>query len=285
MPRLEPVQAVPAKPPKYGIFAALPALTDGRWEFGFQFLPEACGISGAVEIECAGTTPEVGPLDQPSVVSGEPFVVFSEDRCSTFGWQSRDWQGRAKRQLIATRSYQIAREVWSGALATGAGLDNIPLTDPTSVTVGTGPMAARHALACVEAALASCCQGCVGLVHMTPQMLTELAAFPNVVMLAGGSWITANGHVVVPDAGYDGSGPGGTPAGDTQWIYGTSMMGLRSTDITTLPASDEDMGVQMARATNDMVVTAYQVVAVQWDNCCHVAAEVDVPVCVLGGNS
>jgi hypothetical protein len=24
---------------------------------------------------------------------------------------------------------------------------------------------------------------------------------------------------------------------------------------------------------------------VQWDNCCHVAAEVDVPVCVLGGNS
>jgi len=284
----EPVAAVPAKPPKFGIFAALggaQALTDGRWEFGFKFLPEACGISGALELECAGTTPDAPDLTGPSVVEGDPFVVFSEDRCSSFGWQARDWQGRAKRQLIATRSYQIAKEVWSGVLTTSAGLSNIPLTDPTSTTVGTGPMAVRHALACLEGALGQCCQGCVGLIHMTPQLLSELSAFPNAVMLSGGTWVTANGHVVIPDAGYDGSGPGGTPAGDTQWMYGTSMMGLRSSDILTIPASDEDMQMQMDRSVNDLLVTAYQVVAVQWDNCCHLAAEVDVPVCVLGGNS
>jgi hypothetical protein len=282
------VNAVPAKPPKYGIFATLggsTALTDGDWEQGWKFLPEGCGVSGAMDIECAGTTPEQPALAQTSEVTGDPFVVYAEDRCSTFGWKARDWSGRAKRQLAATRSYQIAKEVWAGAIATVAGLDNIPLTDPTSTTVGTGPMAVRHALACVEGALGECCQGCVGIVHMTPQLLSELAAFPNAVMLQGAQWVTANGHVVIPDAGYDGSGPGGTPAGDTQWMYGTSMMGLRVDDIVTIPEDDSAMEVQMDRATNDMLVTAYQVVGVQWDHCCHIAAEVDVPVCVLGGNS
>lgn len=285
------VPATPARPPRYGIFATLggsTAIEDGeRWQDGIKFLPEQCGQSGATDIECGGGTASLSALTSPSVVENDPFLIYAEDRCSSFGWQARDWQGRANRQLLATRSYQIAKEVWSGAITTAAGLVNVPLTDLSSDRVsdiGT-PMAARKALACVEQAIAQCCQGCVGLVHMTPQMLTHLAAFGSVVVLNGNQWMTPNGHLVIPDAGYDGSGPGGTPAGASQWIYGTSMMGLRLTPTYTVPGSQAEIESQMDRATNDMVVRAYQGVLVQWDDCCHVAAEVDVPTCAIGGAS
>jgi len=288
MPRRQAVQAMQAKPPRYGIWQALGganliSIPGERWEDGFSFLPEQCGQSGRSPIDC-GLTDEFDTGDRPSSADGDPFVVFAGDECSTFGYQARDWVGRATRQLAATRSFQIAQEVWLGDVASGGG--NLPLTDPAGITVSSSPMSARKALACLERAIGECCQGCIGLIHMSPQVLTELAGLGNSIHLEGTSWVTPNGHVIIPDAGYDGSAPEGIAADpDSQWIYGTSMMGLRASEVVVNPPSVDAAMAQMDRTVNTARVFAAQVVAVQWDQCCLFAAEVAVPPCDVGGGS
>lgn len=286
MPKRQAVQAMQAKPPRYGFWqvlggAALVSIPGERWEDGFSFQPEQCGQSGRSAIDCGTLDDPFETGDRPSTVDADPFVVWAGDECSTFGYQARDWVGRATRQLTATRSYQIAREVWYGDTASGGG--NLPLTDSAGITVSSSPMSARKGLACLERAIGDCAQGTVGLIHMNPQVLTELAGLGNTIHLDGTTWVTPNGHVIIPDAGYSGSPPDGiAPDPDSQWMYGTTMMALRASDVVVNPPSAEAAMAQMDRSLNDAFVYASQLVAVSWDQCCLFAAEVAVPQCEVG---
>lgn len=287
MPKRQAVQGQPARPPRYGIWQVLGGATlvdipGEQWEDGFKFQPEQCGQSGVSSLDCGTIAEDFDTGTRPTEQVADPWIVWAGDECSTFGYQARDWVGRATRQLVASRSYQIAREVWHGNL----GLDNVPLVDSASITVSADAMSARKGLACLEAALGDCSQGTIGLIHMSPQVLTELAGLGNTIRLDGTSWVTPNGHVIIPDAGYDGSPPDGIAVdADSQWIYGTTMMALRASEVVVNPPSAEDAMAQMDRTVNTATVFASQLVAYQWDNCCHFAAQVAVPPCQLGAGS
>lgn len=289
------VQAPTPRAPQYGLIAAAPAVDSNAPDFrlvnGWAFLPEGCGSSGKLSVECEGNTAEMSSgLASPDAVEGEPVFIFAEDRCSTIGFQSRDWLGRARRQLAAILSYELADELWNGTVSLADGLVNRTLAGVAaeSDTLTAGGVTPLAALGCITEGLAVTLKGQQGMVHVTPQMLQHLAA-DSIVTRQGNLWVTAMGHIVVADAGYSGDGPGGVAAGATQWIYGTPMLRVRLGTVETIPGSLDDarsLAQALDYPVNTMAVFAGQLAGVQWDNVCsHLAAEVTLPICALGGGA
>ena len=290
---LAPIQAPPPRPPRYGLLAVAPVVDDGDLRplsAGWNFQPEGCGISGIGDADCAGNTDLMDPPAQPDSVDGDPLWIWGADECSTFGFNAREWEGRARRQLQSTESYQLANELWDGTVTQAAGLGNrwLAAADALSDTVTNGPSAVATALACVEQGLAETLYGQQGMIHTTPGVLQHLATRAHVAK-EGNVWVTPMGHVVVADAGYSGSGPDGTPASTSQWIYGTSFIQVRLGPVEIIPGGLDDarnLAAAMDRQLNDIVVYAGRLAGFQWQTeCSHIAAEVDIPVCLIEGAS
>lgn len=285
-----PIPATPAQPPRYGLLAAAPVtpMAGVRWQAGVTWNPEQCGVSGRFAVDCDGGTDELVAERSGRIVNADPFGIFAADECSPFGFQSRDWNGRATRQLEATQSYQIANELWTGTLSTAEGLDNQALTDSTSDTLTNAPALPVEAFACLEQGLAECSKGRRGMLHVTPQALVHLVTNYTVVR-EGGQFVSPLGNIVVADAGYDGSGPGGVPAGASQWMYATGIVSIVLEPAATLiPGSLDDaqnFARALNRADNTLTVRAEKLAMYLWDQCCHLAAEVDLAVCLVGGAS
>lgn len=293
------IEAPPATPPRYSLLIAAPAIDDGaRWEAGFQFAPEGCGTGGRTAVDCFGGTDAIDPDDNPGIVGGDAFAVWAADRCSTFGYRARDYVGRARRQLAAIESYQVAEELWEGSLngepgLGGSAIDNRPLTHPGSDTVTDGPTSPTGALGALVSALGDCGSGRQGMIHVTSQVLVHLAAV-GAIYRDGASWYAPMGHLVVADDGYTGAGPGadgGVPASTSQWAYATSMMRVRLSAVQTVPELPEDTTnpagwpAAVDPTTNEVLVIAQRLAAVNWDHCCHIAAELDLAVPLIGGAS
>lgn len=279
------IVAPPAQPPRYGLIAAAPVVEDAEWRWGegFTFDPEACAPGGREAIDCGSFADALDPVRGPANVDGDPFVVWAGDECSTFGYGARDWQGRARRALAAIESFELANELWTGDLRDAETLSNVALTDLTSDRLTAAAVSPQDALGMIEQALGVCGKGRRGMVHVSPQVLTELVGGGGgPVTQQGGVYLTPMGHLVVADAGYDGSGPGGAAAGSTQFIYGTSMVSLRLGPVEVV-GGPNSMGVDVSN--NRMTTLAFRPVAYVWDECCHVAAEVDVAVPAIGGAS
>lgn len=286
------VEAPTPRPPRFGIVAAAPVIGDGAdWFAGFKFNPEGCGSSGRVAVNCAGNTDQMDEAERRPQVEGDPFALYASNECeTTLGFQQADYEARARRALQTTMSYEIANEIWRGDLTQGAdGLVNLPLTSLEGDVVTSGAAEPIDALACLEAGLASALKGRQGMIHITPQLLTQLKG-AYVVELVGNTYMSPNGHIVVPDAGYDGSGPGVTPvpAGNSQWAYATSLISLRLGPVDVIPntlAEARDYAAAISRPTNKIRIWATQLVAYEWDECALLQAEVFLPICAVGGVS
>lgn len=280
------IPAPVATPPRYGLIAVAPTqdTPDGRWTAGFAFTPEQCGQGGRAAINCGGSTDVLDPDGNPTPVEGDAFVVWAGDACSTFGLDARDYQGRARRQLAAIESYELANELWTGSLrddtnaATPDTMTNVALVDTSSDTVTNGAVSPLDALGCLEQGLGSTIRGQRGMIHVTPQMLVQLVG-SGAVQWQGGVWVTPMQNLVVADAGYDGSGPN-SPAGATTWAYATSMIYVRLGPVEVIPGEQAEA---VDRALNDIRYLAERPVAYVWDHCAHLAAEVDLPTCFPGG--
>jgi hypothetical protein len=288
----ENVQAPPPRPPLYGLLAAAPTIDDPELRFpsGWAFVPEGCGNTGKLAVDLCGNTAAMstGGDSCPDVVEGEPVWIYAEDRGSSL--QGRDWQARAQRQLTATQSFELADELWNGTV-TAAATPDLPnrwlsMAAAESDTLTTAATTPTAALGCVTQGLAEYLKGQQGMIHVTPQLLTHLTA-DSLVIRQGNLWVTAMGHIVVADAGYSGDGPGASAAGATQWMYGTPMISVRLGPIEVIPNSLGEAR-QLAQAldytVNTIAVFAGRLAGFQWHNACaHVAAEVNLPICAIGG--
>lgn len=284
------IAAVPATPPRYGLLVAANVVVDEeRWQAGIEWAPENCAGGGAIGVDCFGSTPDMPvPDENPGIASADPFVVWGADKCSTIGWQARDYEGRARRMLEATQSFSVAREFWDGAITLADSLINTPLTDAAAdtVTAAAGPVGIVEALGLLDGALGECGKGRRGMIHMTTQAFVHARA-AYAVELAGQVWITPNGTVVVADAGYTGSGPNGEDPGATQWMYATSMVQVRLSPVDIIPGSlGEARAMREAMDNaNTVRIRAQRLALVQWDQCCHLAAQVDIDAPLVGGAS
>lgn len=265
-----------AAPPLNGLVVCAPDITarqpDSRWENGFSFDPEGCGSSGVFDV-CSSAEKPVAA--NPEIVEYVPFGIYGADKCSTMQ-PGRDWVGRARRQLLACESKQLEAELWTGDHAIANGWPNRYLASNLANTITNGPTTYANVIACLEQGLAECGCGSRGMIHVTPQLATHLTD-QHLIRREGALILTALDTIVVVGSGYDGSSPDGNPASLTsQWAYATSMIYLLRGDIQILP---DTLGEATDRSMNLVEYRAERVAAAFSDNCCHLAAEVDLGIC------
>lgn len=295
------VSAPPAAPPSVGLVAAArdwgrtpdPIDPDNRWMNGYAYSPENC-VAADVADPCDPTF-DFTPAANQGIVEAEPFLVWAPDECSAFDFRNRNYEARAIRVLEACESKQIARELWRGDLSIESGWNNSRLASLDSDVVGAAASAPKDALACLEQGLAECGCGAQGMIHATRQLVTHWQG-ENLLRREGNLILTYLDTVVVPDAGYDGSGPPVAP-GDTQpvkeaasgsiWAYATGMVFVKRGPIEVVPVVNGetvDIRNALARGNNTVSVRAQRMATATWDSrCCHLAVEVDMTLCGLGG--
>ncbi len=281
-----PIVAPLAEPPRAGSGALLPTLgrlvteVQNDREVAFTTNPESCGASGVLAVDpCVVSASKTVPSNE-STLTAWSFEVWAGDKCSP--WElGRDWQGRARRQLAATLSYQVAHELWTGTIALAEGAPNIPLASIESDVLTAGPTSATDALAVLEYALGSAGKGQRGVLHATRHALTYWSQL-GLLRREGGLILTMLDTLVVADAGYDGSGPDGQPAIDgSQWAYATLLPIVRLGPEVLVP--DGDLSEALDRATNTVEYRAERRAAVGFVGCVHLAAELDLGWADIGG--
>lgn len=263
------VPARPATPPLVSLLSSVPTVVydDPHLSAGITYEPETCASADVLAGACSapGDLPDV-PVNEGAVVA-TPYLVHAGDRCSTMGRGERDGRGRATRLLLASQHQSIEHELWNGTVAQDQGYETPFLRDAASVTDLTpagGPVTPRAALARLEQALGGC--------RTRPVIHASIlgAYYLPEVRLDGAVWLTKKQTIVVPGAGYDGSGPVGedAPAEGETWLYGTGLVDVRMDPVFTVP--DEELE-SIDRRLNDQTYRAMRYAVASFDPCCHFA--------------
>lgn len=272
--------ATPLVEPRFGLVAAarrFDNLSAVRWGNGVVWLPElhpdTSEAYGARALKCNVADVGHGSDDRAALEYAHPFAVYAFDWCTTL--EARDYEGRARRLLLATQSRSIAAEFWSGTIVNAeTSLTNTWLASATDLATASA-IAPAKALAKLDAAVCSALSNGRGMIHCTVEVLNRLMS-DDAVRLDGNQWVTASGNVVVSDAGYTGDRDG--QAGNTEWMVGTSTVELTLGEIRTYSLQTEE-GRRMAVRSdvNDVKVWCERDVLVMHEpNLCLIAAQVDL---------
>lgn len=259
-----PVDPVQAAAPSVGLLTSSRQINDGsRWELGMAWRPEYCitaqGFSPCGDI--VGVPVDLGIGVQYYI----PPAYRVRDFCTTLGGLLDE--ERVRRQMEAIASFEVAQELWTGALTTanpdtinGAPHTNLRLasTDATTV-VGTGTVAER--LGQLEEAARRVALGQQVFLHVPIHLITPIA---NLLTRRGNVLYTALDSVVVADAGYPGTGPAGT---GTTWMYATGPVQTRLSAINVEFEPDETIN----RRTNRQEIWGDRQFAATFDPCIHMA--------------
>lgn len=276
-----PIQAPTLRPPRYSLLGIAETVTvpDEVWGAGYVFDPEARPNPDGEDADMYGTEILYGWVDDNpasgdvcdvaytidpdreglrTAVTGYPFLVWAADRCSTFGHQARDWQGRAQRLLRSVESCQVAKMLWDGE-----GTELCPslseLATVTDVNVGVAEAIGR-----LEKAVAVTSAGAAAMFHMSPFLLSQ-AVTAEVLWRDGAVWRTPMGHTVVADAGYSGIGP--TDA-TYETVLATPMIGVALSPVEMVPGTFQqaiDWAQALDRATNTVLIRAQRQALLVWD--------------------
>ena len=270
------IQAAPTlAPPSVSLLSSVSVetTTSGRWANGFQVAPEGCGDGGVLETHCTPPGDLMSAPDAVPPVDYCSFAVYAADRCSTYGFNAREYEARATRKLLACESKLIEREIMLNELV----ICNTPIAGPDAfdLTVGLTNMPTPEiALATLEGALADETCGSRSVIHVSPFMLSRLACCDNLIRREGNVWLTPTDNIVVPGRGYPVSGPAGQPptAAD-EWMYATGMIKILKGPIEVLP---EGMPEAVERSINEVTFYAIRQIAASWDtSCAHLALNVE----------
>lgn len=286
------VATPPLVAPRISLLATAPIVTDdARWLLpgGVKFKPQRYTAGARAKVVCGtGTGPALTTtaLVDTDYVDAGSFVAWASEQMSTFGLALDERRRRVLDQLAAIESYEIANELWTGGVIDSGSPDQRILRSVAGDTLTTAAVAPDVALGIIEAGLASLGRGQRGMVHVTPQTLTALAA-AQVVRREGNAYLSPNDHWVVADAGYPGSGPAGhARAATSVWMYGTSMVRLRLGATFVIGADGDaiDPGT-FDPDTNTHELYAVRPALIEWDEQVHVAAETNLTVPLVAGAS
>jgi hypothetical protein len=291
-------------PPPVGLLPSALSPPDGedqRWVNGFAFQALDC-IPGGRFDPCDEDLDLQIP-GNPENVDYVPFAVWTGFKCSP--WDPvLDWARAVTEALLAVEEEQISAEFWRGDIARDASHPNRYLTDPDSDNLSSSALSANDALACLEQYLASCNGGQQGMIHASRQLVT-LWQIGGALRREGRRIYTVNDTVVVPGAGYDGSGPADgaspEPAAGSQWAYATGLVTVRRESLQDVAIPVPGIAGETAtitvpqviggpnwegvdRSTNTIEARAQRLAAATWSGCCHAAVEVDVAACGIGGS-
>lgn len=248
------IDAPPVAPPRYSLLTAATVVDEPslRWQGGYDYVSELGGRGGADALDgCLTWSTGSDPLDS-WLVHADPVMLWAQSPCTTtLGARTRDWQGPARRLLLARQSAALAR--WLA-------------TDRLNPAAAAGPAAITstpaEVLATLEDWLATSLDGPLGTLHMSPGTLAATAG-AGLVRLDGARWVTPIGTPVVADAGYASSQ--GLTVGSTQHgaVVATGPLRVRLGPIE-LP-DPERPAEWIDVATNTVTVMATRAATVEWD--------------------
>lgn len=262
-----------------------------RWIGGFAYEPLACGVIGPRPVVCADSAKPTD-VDPAAIREYDPVYLLGADVCTTLD-TDRDRIGRARQNLLATRSYQLAQELWDGVASRAAtpdlvnaylaigGADGAEVLSDTAVPY-------VDALAQLDDALARCLHGTQGMIHMTP-LTFALLGTAGALRAEGQRVLTPNDNIVIADAGYTGSAPG-ADEGDAPVapadlaaeanIYGTGLVYVRLGSEARVGESAVD---EVDRTVNTWTTLVEQPAAATFAGCCLLTIPVDHTTSGSGG--
>lgn len=287
------VPTPPLLPPRVSLLTSADVLDNDtpRWEGGHAYLPETCDLA-SIDTVCPTPNQYGDVTHTENQIEVNPFFIYSIDQSSAFNRTTRDFHGRAQRNVLASEAYLIEREFMMNTL----GLPNPYILDPAinKTVLTSSALAPWHALAQIEQAAAEMLVGERILIHMRPHILLVLSS-ANLVRREGNVWLTPMDSIIVPGRGYPGTGPAGQPVVEgSEWIYATGRVQIRRGPIEYVPEQlektpENPQGIPVSavnRQTNDITVAAQRIVSVSFNpNCAILAAEVNNTQSVWGSES
>lgn len=283
----------PVSAPLHGLLSSARSVSepDDRWELGLTFRPESYAQGAAWDPRRCNDDGTENPVadksvgTQPGLEEFDPYIVEIEERCSTWGFPSSEFEQRARRQLEAAQGKQIEHEFWTGtinqqnfslarACTVQAVADGIGILNPNPTTSGITPFTPWMALAKLNQGLADAGPGSRGMIHASA-LLVELWAQADYLQEdRSGRLITkSRGTIVVSGSGYPGTGPEGhpkqTPDPDTEWAFATRLVDIRLGAVQVYP---DNVGDATDKRTNTIAYRAERTAAAAPDRGAVLAA-------------
>src|SRR5574343_107365 len=218
-----------------------------RWLAGVTLRPWGC--SGFVPTDADYCDFESDELDDFFDVGTNPvfdaFDIYNTESCTTLDSDISVLNARVETRWGVMVSEQIAARL------------NVELAARAAVAT-TGPINTSILIAKAEEQLALTLHGGLGMVHMSPAVLSMVVAEGS-VDLRDDQWRTPGGHLVVADAGHTGVQPTGETLLDgTEWVYttGAVLFGLGEPRVPTKATEylDRDTNTNTARIIGTSVV-------------------------------
>jgi hypothetical protein len=243
-----------------------------------QWLDEGTIAPGASAPPVSNTTGGPGSYGNLPIVVFVPYLVVVDDDCSTFGFEERDFKGRALRLLDNATPWGVEHELWTGALAAAKGWPNNSLMNEERVEDVTPPTvpSVERGLAILQDALASCGFGGQGMIHIPSQAPLSMLK----VRRVGQMVYDVMDNLVIPGAGYPGTGPGGAmPKAGCAFLAATDLVMTRTeSEGTIFPDSfAEAMDWGQGGEPNTIRFQAQRYAAAYFDGACQFAVEVQLP--------
>ena len=282
-----PVGAPVLEEPVTGILAQVPVVTGpeaDRWFAGMQFSPE---VSGAPEFrDLCSTVALAGTANREAPRQVHPFSLTVRDRCSTFGWQAADYEGRATRALAVKRTWGVEREFEKGELI-GTNLhlaDTYVAPDPTTVQLAAGAnVSPTDGLALLDEAIGNSTNVIGrGMIWATPFVAAKwkaagLLAYETIDDDSGlgrrAVILSPAGNYVIIGGGFEGRGPDGNVVAShaSQWAYATDPVVVVASSPTTIPST---LAEATDKETNTVVYRQTQWFAILWAGLLHAGVKI-----------
>lgn len=244
--------------------------TQRGYGMGVTFVPWGCDNLQTIELECEAAEDEPTINSLPEAAAFSAYRIVDALTCTTLSVADADLEERLLTRMWVMLSDAVTRQLVQATLTTNDSLRS------TAAVVVNSSIPFQAALIALEDHLASTLHGGLGMIHLTPGLLTAARALGYVEQV-GDRYLTATGHTVVGDSGQTGTvGPsaGGAPvlSGRERWIYASSPVWYSLRDpriLGTLAAA------QGGHNDWDAIADAYVVTA--FDPCSAGAVLVDDP--------
>lgn len=271
---LYPVNGPRPSPPRYGLIQSALVVdtaregSGDRWMNGIAVWPYPDELASGYD-PCAGTPGTKSDGEAPELVEFQALTVYVPVTCTSRSMHDQaDYVDRATVALESVEGFKVEDEFWNGTMFPAAP----HLSDGNADVLNSGAAtSAMNGLALLEEAIAA--SGRAGWIHAPVGVVSTWSSMFQVYK-DGPRLVTALGTVVVPGAGYDGSGPGtsGAPGSTEAWAYATGPVEVRRSNVFVVPG---ELSQAMTTSTNDITYRAERIYVTDWDATLQAAVLID----------
>lgn len=240
-----------------------------RWAFdGVTFVPYACGteVNPLTVDPCADDGDDFinTPMGFETEVTFPAFGFEISIQCSLLSMTGDDLRKQLTVLVENELSPIFGEQVYNGIHNPAAP----SLASDADILTEAGATNPFEAVGLVEDGLADRIRDAVGMIHVPPSIMFEIAQSLD---FSDGRFHTPTGHIVVADPGYQGGAPtSGTEVGGFRYVYGSSPVHFKY----MTPMFYGDDFENWITTHNDQVVRVAGYGIAVWEPCSVVAARV-----------